>query len=128
MLRAGERGLSANAYRFRNGTSKSFSDFSQRSHEVAGTLLNRLLGSADLLPIQWSGRLRRHAQSTGLSLLWAVFFIAWEGLASSDGRIRRKAVDFLTKADAGAPLSLRFLLRGFRPRIGCRSGNGSGTN
>ena len=58
MLRPDVRCLSGNAYRAINGTPKSLCDFSHKTYEVADSLLNSLLASSDLLPIQWAARLR----------------------------------------------------------------------
>jgi hypothetical protein len=42
-----------------------------------------------------------------------VFASAWEDLASPDDRVCSEAKSFFTRADAGEPLSLRFLCKVF---------------
>ncbi len=91
------------------GASKKLSEFSAETYKVADSVLDSLLTPNRLVPSQWAGLRRRRLQSKDLYLLWGVFISAWQDLASTDYRIRVDAAKFFTMADAGEPVSLRFL-------------------
>jgi len=86
---------------------------SHKNYEVADSLVNSLLASNNLLPNQWAGMLGRRAENRELHLLWGVFYSAWEDLRSPRIPIRSEAARFFTEADAGKPVSLRFLCEVF---------------
>src|SRR5215470_12205687 len=93
--------------------SKILSDFSAKTSEVGDSVLDSLLASNDMVPSQWAGMLRQRVENREQSLLWGVLFCAWEDLTSPRDRIRAEAIRFFIDADAGAPLSLRFLCEAF---------------
>src|SRR5689334_13326864 len=91
------------------GTPKKLSEFSAETYRVADSVLDSLLMSNHLVPSQWASLRRQRMQSRELYLLWGVFISAWEDLATTDHAVRAEAVRFFTIADAGQPVSLRFL-------------------
>jgi hypothetical protein len=92
--------------------SKNLFDLSSTT-SVADSSIGSLLASYDMVPSQWANMHRRKVQSGELQLLWGVFFGAWEDLRSPRDRIRTEAECFFTRADAGHPLSLRYLCEVF---------------
>ncbi len=67
-----------------------------------------------VLPIQWNEAFRRRPRSREANLLAQVLLAsAWEDLDSPDRAARRDATYFFEIADAGEPLSLRFLCEAF---------------
>jgi len=110
------RGL--NSHCGMGGTPINLSEFSDRTYEIAESVFDSLVASNDLLPVQWAGALRRRVESRELRLLREVFASAWEDLASPDHRVCSEAEHFFTRADAGEPLSLRFLCEVFELDLG----------
>lgn len=66
-----------------------------------------------VLPAQWSEAFRRRPRSREAALLAQVLASAWEDLDSPDRAARCDARYFFEIADAGKPLSLRFLCEAF---------------
>jgi len=66
-----------------------------------------------VVPAQWSAAFRRHRRSREAALLAEVLLSAWRELDSPDHSVRLEARVFFEVADAGQPLSLRFLCEAF---------------
>jgi hypothetical protein len=66
-----------------------------------------------VLPSQWSDEFRHRHWSREAALLAQVLASAWQDLESPDRAARRDARYFFEIADAGEPLSLRFLCEAF---------------
>jgi hypothetical protein len=116
MMRPVVRGL--NKHRGMGGMPINLSEFSDRTCQIADSVFDSLLASNDLLPVQWAAALRRRVESRELRLLREVFTSAWEDLASPDDRVCSEAEHFFNGADAGEPLSLRFLCEVFELDLG----------
>jgi hypothetical protein len=71
-----------------------------------------------VLPAQWSEAFRRRPRSREAALLAQVLASAWEDLDSPERAIQRDAWYFFEIADAGKPLSLRFLCEAFGLELG----------
>ena len=81
-------------------------------------LTDRDLGNDILQPdfvvsAQWSAAFRRRYRSREAALLAEVLVSAWQDLDSPKRRVRLEAKVFFEQADAGEPLSLRFLCEAF---------------
>ena len=101
--------LVASNFRTFVSPTKKLSEFSAEACKVADAALDSLLSSSDLVRSQWADLWRPQLQSGELNLLWWIFISAWEDLASDDYRVRAEAARFFTNAEAGEPVSLRFL-------------------
>ena len=66
-----------------------------------------------VVPAQWSAAFRRRYRSREAALLGEVLVSAWQDLDSPNRRVRLEAEVFFELADAGEPLSLRFLCEAF---------------
>jgi len=66
-----------------------------------------------VVPAQWSAAFRRRYRSREAALLGEVLVSAWQDLDSPKRRVRLEAKVFFEQADAGEPLSLRFLCEAF---------------
>ncbi len=66
-----------------------------------------------VVPAQWSAAFRRRHQSREAALLAEVLVSAWQDLDSPKRAVRLDATVFFEMADAGEPLSLRFLCEAF---------------
>ena len=76
-------------------------------------VLSAIIRPDFVLPAQWSEAFRRRHWSREAALLAQVLTSAWEDLDSPDRALRRDARYFFEQADAGEPLSLRFLCEAF---------------
>ena len=66
-----------------------------------------------VVPAQWSAAFRRRHRSREAALLAEVLVSAWQDLDSPRRAVRLEAKVFFEMADAGEPLSLRFLCEAF---------------
>jgi hypothetical protein len=66
-----------------------------------------------VVPAQWSAAFRRRHRSREAALLAQVLASAWQDLDSHERAVRLDAEFFFELADAGKPLSLRFLCEAF---------------
>jgi len=66
-----------------------------------------------VVPAQWSAAFRRRHRSREAALLAEVLVSAWQDLDSPVRAVRLEAKVFFELADAGEPLSLRFLCEAF---------------
>jgi hypothetical protein len=76
-------------------------------------IANAILRPDFVVPAQWSEAFRRRPRSREAALLAQVLASAWEDLESADSAVQRDAKYFFEIADAGQPLSLRFLCEAF---------------
>ena len=70
-----------------------------------------------VVPAQWSAAFRRHQRSGETKLLMEVLLSAWDDLDSPRRNVRLDAEFFFEMADAGEPLSLRFLCEAFELEV-----------
>jgi hypothetical protein len=81
--------------------------------DVDRDVANGLIQPDHVLPVQWAAAFRRRQRSKEAALLAQVLASAWEDLNSPDRAARHDARNFFEIADAGRPLSLRFLCEAF---------------
>ena len=76
---------------------------------IARGIASAIIRPDFVLPSQWSAAFRHRLWSREATLLAQVLALAWEDLESADSAVQRDASYFFEIADAGQPLSLRFL-------------------
>src|SRR5271166_1972483 len=109
MMRPGVRGL--NSHRGMGGMPINLSEFSDKTCQIADSVVDSLLASNDLLPVQWAGALRRRVESRERRLLREVFASAWEDLASPTIVSARKRRTFSPEPTQASRLACVFFAR-----------------
>jgi hypothetical protein len=103
-------------YRTMNSGASNFAGLhllAQRQPDHTHDIASDIIQPDIVVPDQWSAAFRRRQRSGETKLLAGVLISAWNDLDSLHKRVRLEAMFFFEMADAGEPISLRFLCEAF---------------